>query len=382
MKSIKKYTSLILFALSPMAGFSQTPGVSAESHQSLLFDQSLILILSIIAFLVLLIYVLGKSTVALANAVIQKNKKTLVLIPFLIAAAGLHAQETGPSKLPEWIFNQDTYILGFIFSMIVLTLYALFQANTSLIKILNPKTEPAVKTILSARPSFVKRIYERMLDSVPVAKEKDILLDHDYDGIQELDNNLPPWWKYGFYLTIVFAVVYLFSYHISGTGKLQKEEYREELVIAEMQKQERLKASADNINEENVTALTDMSRISNGKENFGKLCAACHRGDGGGQVGPNLTDDYWLHGGGIKNIFKTITYGVPDKGMIKWSSQLAPKQIQEIASFILTLHNSKPEGGKEPQGEIYTPEEPLKDSTAVVKKDSSVVETKILTLKN
>jgi cytochrome c oxidase cbb3-type subunit 3 len=93
--------------------------------------------------------------------------------------------------------------------------------------------------------------------------------------------------------------------------------------------------------------------LNEGKATFEKLCSACHRADAGGQVGPNLTDEYWIHGGGIHNVFKTITYGVPDKGMLSWKSQLTPKQIQQVASYILSLKGSNPAGGKEPQGDKW-----------------------------
>ncbi|HQV00013.1 MAG TPA: cbb3-type cytochrome c oxidase N-terminal domain-containing protein, partial [Bacteroidia bacterium] len=203
-------------------------------------------------------------------------------------------------------------------------------------------------------PGFFRKIYLRMVDSVPVSKEKDIVLDHDYDGIKELDNNLPPWWKYGFYLTIVFSFLYMFVYHVTGTGKLQLAEYNDELHAAQLAKAERMKSSAENITEDNVVALKETDVLAKGKDSYDKLCAACHRADGGGQVGPNLTDEFWLHGGGIKNIFHTITYGVPDKGMISWQSQLSPKQIQYVASYLMTMQGTKPAGPKEPQGEKWT----------------------------
>jgi cytochrome c oxidase cbb3-type subunit 3 len=215
-----------------------------------------------------------------------------------------------------------------------------------------------------------------MVDSVPVEKEKDVLLDHDYDGIKELDNNLPPWWKYGFYFTIVFAVVYMFYYHVSGAGNLQLAEYQNELDLAAQQKAERMKAQANYVTEDNVVALTAAGDISEGKQVFMKLCAACHRADGGGQVGPNLTDEFWLHGGGIKNVFKTITYGVPNKGMLSWQSQLSPKQIQQISSYILTLKGSNPPAPKEQQGDKW--EEPNIAASDSGKKN--IVETSMLSI--
>jgi cytochrome c oxidase cbb3-type subunit 3 len=273
------------------------------------------------------------------------------------------------ASFPKWAYDPALYIIGALCLILIITIYVLYKVNMTLLNVVSPKPEaefkPASTIRVQKKDSFLRKVYLKMVDSVPVEKEKDVLLDHDYDGIKELDNNLPPWWKYGFYFTIAFAVVYLLYYHVSGVGKLQEAEYAEEVQIAAQEKAARLLASADNVNEETVIRLTDAEGIAKGKETFTKLCAACHLADAGGQVGPNLTDDYWLHGGGIKNVFKTITYGVPTKGMISWEAQLSPKQIQQVASYVLSLKGTNPAGGKEPQGDIWKEESTVKpDSTA------------------
>lgn len=220
-----------------------------------------------------------------------------------------------------------------------------------------------------------KSIWEGALsEAVPVSQEKDILMDHEYDGIMELDNKLPPWWLYMFYFTIAFGVVYIAYYHFSD-GPTQLEEYQTEMAIAEEQKAAFLASSANNVDESNVELLADAGALANGKEKFEALCIACHAKSGGSTqvppgVGPNLTDEYWIHGGGIKNIFKTIKYGVPAKGMISWESQLSPRQIQEVASYIISLEGSNPENAKEPQGEIWVEG----DAGAQAPADSSAVE--------
>lgn len=189
--------------------------------------------------------------------------------------------------------------------------------------------------------------------SVAIEKEADIMLDHNYDGIKELDNNLPPWWKYGFYLSIVFSVIYLFHYHVFHTGKLQIDEYEEQLVQAKMEMAAYRKKAANLVDENNATMLTDEASISSGKAVFQTNCAACHGAQGEGGVGPNLTDDYWLHGGDIKDVFKTIKYGYPNKGMKSWQQDLGARQIHEIASYVKSLQGSKPANPKEPEGELY-----------------------------
>ncbi len=189
----------------------------------------------------------------------------------------------------------------------------------------------------------------RFTDAVPIEREHEILLDHNYDGIHELDNKLPPWWVYMFYATIVFGLVYMWYYHIYGTGNIQEDEYNQEMAQAEIQ----LKLVASKVDENSVVFLSDDAKLKNGSALFQSNCAACHGKEGQGGVGPNLTDEYWLHGGGIKDVFKTIKYGVPEKGMIPWQSQLSPVQIQEVSSYIMKLRGTNPVNPKAAQGELY-----------------------------
>ncbi|MCU7551935.1 c-type cytochrome [Chitinophagaceae bacterium LB-8] len=189
--------------------------------------------------------------------------------------------------------------------------------------------------------------------AVPVEKEEDILLDHDYDGIKELDNSLPPWWKYGFYLTIILAVIYLLRFHVFKTGPTPEEEYRTEMSMAAAQLEEYRKQSNDNVDEKTVT-MADAAGIAEGKKIFGQSCFPCHGANGEGGVGPNLTDDYWLHGGRINDVFKTIKFGVPDKGMQAWEKTFSPSQIKNLASFIKSIKGTKPANAKAPQGDLFT----------------------------
>jgi cytochrome c oxidase cbb3-type subunit III len=199
------------------------------------------------------------------------------------------------------------------------------------------------------RPTLI----EKLNRSVAIEKEADIMLDHNYDGIRELDNNLPPWWKYGFYVSIIFSVVYLFHYHVFHTGKLQIDEYNEQLAQAERDMAEYRKKAANLVDENNATLLTDESALSSGRSTFTTNCAACHGDNGEGGVGPNLTDDYWLHGGDIKDVFKTIKLGYPEKGMKSWQQDLGARQIHEVASYVKSLRGTKPANPKEPEGELF-----------------------------
>jgi cytochrome c oxidase cbb3-type subunit 3 len=204
--------------------------------------------------------------------------------------------------------------------------------------------------------AWYKKVMSFFNRSTPVEEEGTILLDHDYDGIKELDNVLPPWWVNLFYVCIVFAVIYLIRFHILD-GKGQEAEFETEMAEAKIAVEEYKKTAKDLIDANSVTQLTDPADIAKGQDIFQSNCVACHRPDAGGAIGPNLTDEYWLLGGGIKNVFHTITEGGRDgKGMVAWKGTLKPSEIQLVASYVLSLKGSTPKEPKEPQGEIWKDE--------------------------
>lgn len=171
-----------------------------------------------------------------------------------------------------------------------------------------------------------------------------LLMSHDYDGIQELDNNLPTWWIGLFVLTIVFSIYYTTNHLLIGS-KVDAEIYREQELLLAQKSKEASKAPTVA-----MIALTDASSIASGKEIYMKNCMACHGLEGQGVIGPNLTDPFWIHGGSVDQIVHTIKEGVPAKGMISWKNQLKPQKILEVTSYILTLQGSNPAGAKAPEG--------------------------------
>lgn len=183
-------------------------------------------------------------------------------------------------------------------------------------------------------------------------KSTDLPLEgHEFDGIRELDNRIPPWFTMFFGITILFAAVYLVDYHLLASSPLSREEYRQEVTAADIHRRI-VMATEEQIDESQLAALTDPGAVLRGAENYQKYCVSCHGGRGEGMVGPNLTDDYWIHGGGVRSIYATIKQGVPAKGMISWQLVFSPKQIQELASYVLTLRGTNPPGGKKPEGEL------------------------------
>lgn len=213
-----------------------------------------------------------------------------------------------------------------------------------------------------------RKVMKVLTRARPISEESELLLNHDYDGIKELDNRLPPWWLYLFYLTIIGGAIYLVRFHVIGTDEPELE-LRKEIAEAKIAIEAYKKTAPDQMTEEKVTLLTDATSLAAGKAIFTANCVACHRADGGGQIGPNLTDEYWVLGGGIKNVFHTVSNGGRDgKGMIAWKATLKPTQIQQVASYVLSLQGTKPQNPKAPDGEIWKDEAKVAkpaDSTAV-----------------
>ncbi len=205
---------------------------------------------------------------------------------------------------------------------------------------------------LEPRKSVLKGIYDKISGLKPISQERELMMDEDYDGITELDNNVPPWFNILFYGTIVFAFLYLLNYHVFNIGRLPLQEYTDEVFAADLKREELIRTGAF-INENSVTLVTDKAALDNAKQIFSVNCVPCHGNNAEGTVGPNLTDQYWIHGGGIKNVFKTIKYGVPAKGMISWQNQFNPKTMQEVASYVISLQGTNPPNAKAPEGQPY-----------------------------
>ncbi|MCL6267218.1 cbb3-type cytochrome c oxidase N-terminal domain-containing protein [Flagellimonas myxillae] len=201
--------------------------------------------------------------------------------------------------------------------------------------------------------TWAKNLYKRLTKSREIERESEIIMDHNYDGIRELDNVLPPWWVYLFYGTIIFSVIYLVRFHVIGDYD-QAGEYEQEVAAAKIAIEEYKKTAKDLVDVNTVEFLSDATDLNAGKKIFTDNCVVCHMADGGGGIGPNLTDEYWILGGGIKNVFNTISEGGRDgKGMVAWKQSLKPAEMAQVASYVLTMGGTTPANPKAPEGDIW-----------------------------
>lgn len=291
---------------------------------------------------------------------------SLLLITGACSTLWGQAAQAAPAPTAE-LSSIMTYVLGaagallFIVAMIYMIRVNqfLYKRLMSLQAVQSGVALPVeTAAVTAAGESFWEKIRKQYWeDAVPLEREHEIISHHEFDGIRELDNSLPPWWVNMFILTVIWGVIYMFYYHWGGNGPSSAEEYKIEVETAIKQQRIALAGQANAVDESNVTALTASGDLGEGELIYKTSCLVCHGAAGEGGVGPNLTDEYWLHGGGIKNIFKTIKYGVPEKGMVAWSSTLRPADMQKVASFILTMEGTNPPNARAPQGDIWKSEE-------------------------
>ncbi len=326
---------------------------------------------AVLLLIINIIYVLSIKTIVSSDffkkrlAELYENSKgkasILLMIGAFFSTFQTYAQEiveTETSSLIEVSDSAISVLIGldiFLFVMVVILHFTLIY----ILKQTKSETE------LLAEENSAKSLGYVLNDFVPIEKEETILMHHEYDGIQELDNNLPPWWKYGFYLTIVWAVLYFSYYHVFEKGDSQAKAYEKEMEMASIQVQEHLKRSALNIDENTVTMLTGAAELKEGGALFSQYCAVCHGKEGQGVVGPNLTDNYWIYGNSINKIFATVKNGA-NNGMKSWKDELNPLQIQQVSSFIKSLEGSNPANPKEPQGELVVEATKTNTDTTVV----------------
>jgi cytochrome c oxidase cbb3-type subunit 3 len=304
----------------------------------------------------------------------RKNDKVIpLLLIMLLSSVGSFAQDAAPKTFWDDPLKDPMLPTYMVMALVFIVMLLVLAVAILMIRVLNvfvcdAGKERAAKLgiVYKPEPSWWDKFVHRINRSVPLQQEADIDMGHSFDGIRELDNHLPPWWKWLFYTTIVWAGLYIVVFHLSDTLPLQTEEYQEEISLADEQARQ-LKASQPlaAIDENTLAFTKDAAIIDAGKNVFTDFnCGSCHRTDGGGNsIGPNLTDIYWLHGGDIKHVFTSIKNGYVDKGMPAWGKSMSPQQVRDVAFFVMSLQGTNPANAKAPQGELFKAVEVKTDST-------------------
>lgn len=363
---IFKYLAAFLLSIWSIAAYANPPKdapfIGSEATQPLAIAMFIVifLLLAVIGVLTRVIFI---SSDIYRNKVADLTNKSKNIVPAVALFLGL----TG--LIPNMAVAQDaaentvaaSSLIGglrassfyFLFGFIILELVVVLALLRIFFQLMAKKK-------VKAKEEAQKIHWIEKINAAPSAKgitDEEISMGHDFDGIEELDNPTPPWWRWGFALSVIISFVYIWYYEFNTTTPDQYEELAITTRDADEAVKEYLAKSANNVDENTVVFLENGADIAAGQAVFVQMCAACHGPEGGGnEVGPNLTDEYWLHGGSINHIFKTIKYGVTEKGMKSWKDDFSPMQIAQLASFIKSLKGSNPANGKAPQGELYVEE--------------------------
>jgi len=376
-----KYAMMTLIAfITAQSAIAQTAqsGMPSKSNNYIEY-----LILGVAVLLIFVIWLLSSVLILLSKKVVELSKQNkVVTILLTIIAAGFSqpaiaqssatiatdstTQAIGSTVYYGGLSSVSFWTLSTVMALELFVIFIMLIFIHNMWRIIYPRPiQVAQKTAFknswfaSTWANLDKKFFTK---AAPIEKEADIMLDHDYDGIKELDNALPPWWKYGFYITIFVAIFYILKFELWHTGMNPTEEYNTEMAEAKLETDQYLASMKENVDENSVVML-DAAGIQTGKTLFTKTCVACHSQTGGGGVGPNLTDNYTIHGARIQDIFKTIKYGYPDKGMQSWQSNFSPVEMQQLSSYIKSLSNTNVPNGKAPQGDLIIEEAAMSDST-------------------
>ncbi len=378
-KNIQKIVATIMVLLATQFHSFGADATMPAPEEPMISSQNIALyvLASVIVLFVFIIFVMsnaikiaGKSySDKIKQARIESSKKLPLVIFFSLLSTSLFAQTTEGATKPNVFDNIDLYLLGTVVFLLFIVVLVLVRTLFILMGI--KKTEEAAALNPDGSPSKVRTWFQKFNETVPIEDEASLDMSHDYDGIRELDNKIPSWWTWAFFSFVLFSVVYLYRMFISETLPDQFTELAKANEIAEVQKAAYLKKGANNVDETNVVMLSD-AEIGEGAALYAKNCIACHGDKGQGGVGPNLTDEYWIHKGGIKDIFYSIKYGWQEKGMKPWKDDFSPSQIAQLSSYIRTLKGTNPPAPKEKQGELYTEEAsaPVADSSSTTKTDT------------
>ncbi len=373
----------LLRLLAPLGLFCALPMMAQDGGKTMAETQPFIPMTVIYALIgvavVQVIFILSLSSImrtlggpgAWAKKLGQGGKRVLVLLP-LIAFGALEvdaqAYKGDGSTIP--VYHLFWWMLGAnVFLFVVLM--AQINLLRGMTRAMTGADEQLEVDALPTGPTWEQRILASLTRQKPIEQEQDILMHHEYDGIRELDNVLPPWWLWLFYGSIAWGVVYLVNVHVVDFWPKQEKEYAMEMAQAKADLDTYLSAQAGQVDERSVVLLTDAGGLAQGAGIFKQNCATCHGQLGEGTAGPNLTDAYWLHGGGIKEVFTTVKYGVTGKAMKAWKTDLKPLEMQAVSSYVLSLQGTNPPNPKAPEGEIWKDAAPAAIDTMAAPADTT-----------
>jgi cytochrome c oxidase cbb3-type subunit 3 len=353
------FITLLALILSLQANAQSTPAPITPEKLSVWTSGAGLLMIATIVVLMAVIYILGsivKTLVeedTLETARAMKAKKGLLTILILVSSSmTTMAQDAtlAVDRVPM-ILDMEATVFWVLFGVLFFEFVIILMLCFVLYKFLLRKG--LIRSFKTALPPWLQ--WNTLMGSnKPLEHEAEQLIAHDYDGIQELDNGMPPMLKYIFIGSILFAVYYMFDYHVLNASPLSIAEYEAQMEKGKQDRLEYIKKAGASVDENTVTLLNDASMLAGGEKIYANNCVACHGNKGQGGVGPNLTDAYWLHGGDIHSIFKSVKYGIPEKGMRSWQSEIKPADLQAVVSYIITtFENKNVAGGKAPQGNLY-----------------------------
>jgi cytochrome c oxidase cbb3-type subunit 3 len=373
-----KNKSIVSFILIFLSGWGEIWSQAASSASGAAGNDTLRTILLVISIVLFLIIIVLGSTLSASyknyiNNKISKGGGALSLIgtsAIFTLSLVFPTEMSAQSIIDFKVWSSLPYDIWIYLAVIFLQLVVIIFMSNKIRSFI--RTE--VKTEEVEQESWLVRWFSRLNNFKPIEEEAKFDVGHDYDGIRELDNNTPAWWSYTFLFCILFAGVYMYRYHVAHSAPLPLEELKIAQDEAAIQKAEYLKNAAESIDETNVT-MSDAAGLSIGAELYTKNCVVCHGDKGQGGIGPNLTDDYWIHKGSLKDIFYSVKYGWPQNGMKAWSEDFSPSQIAHVSSYVKTLVGTNPPNPKDKQGELYKedgePGSDVKEIPAEV--DTSVV---------
>jgi cytochrome c oxidase cbb3-type subunit III len=379
-KYISRALSTMVFTIAGLTAFAQdaatkTTAETAGSSSGFVFDVNSALALVVI-FLFLVIAVLAvtlRSSMELYKRKVDAERKqhnsagkvVAIIAGILLLGSATAIAQTATAAAPEAVSDNKLlrYLLFFIILLGLIAVFALIRWIKFFTGIEGLNGEKAGST--TAFGSW----WSGFNKFKPIENEASIDMGHSYDGIRELNNQLPPWYTWTFIFTILFAIGYLWRYHVAHSAPDQYQEYDNAMTSAKLKQDAYLKAQG-NLVDENTVKMLDATGIAEGKKVFTTNCVVCHGDKGQGGVGPNLTDDYWIHGGKVNDVFKTIKMGWPEKGMQSWKDVFSGVQIAQLASYVKSLHGTNPSGAKAPQGDLFKDSTTTVSTSPVVAKDS------------